>query len=149
MGFARKHGKSLKRGVIGFALGGPIGAGLAIAPKVFKETGRALKKGVGSLTGAADQVEAMNRNADAQIAAAQQAADAQVAALNASSQAAADAQRIAADRQRAEAAASDAAATPLAVADVALDPAVTESVATTRRKTRAQFGKNYSSGVNI
>lgn len=106
---------------------------------------------VRKLTGAQGQIDAMNRDADAQIAAAKQAAEGQVAALNASAQAAADAQRQAAERSKVEAAAAASAAVPMAVADVALDPVATQSIAGTRKKTRAQFGKNYGagSGVNI
>lgn len=149
MGYVRKHKGTLKNAAVGFVLGGPIGAGMALGVPQIQKTGKVLGRGIRSLTGAQGQIDAMNRNADAQIAAAQQAADAQVSALNASAQAAVDAQRLAAERQQAEAAASDAASVPLAVADIALDSATTESVATTRRKTRAQFGKNYNSGVNI
>ena len=104
---------------------------------------------VRKLTGAQGQIDAANRNADAQLEASKQATQGQVQALNASATAAANAQKQAAARSQAEAAAAAAVSAPLAVAEVALDPAATESGAATARKKRAQFGKSFSSGVNI
>lgn len=104
---------------------------------------------VRKLTGVQGQIDATNANTDSQVQAAKQAADAQVQALNASAKAATDAARMAADRERAAGAAADAASKPLAVADVALDAGAAESVVAGRRSRRAQFGKNYSSGVSI
>lgn len=104
---------------------------------------------VRKLTGVQGQIDATNRQADLQIAAAKQAADAQVAALNSASQAASDAQRLAADRARVESVAAASASQPLAVADVALDPATEGSALGTRRKTRALFGRGAGTGVSI
>jgi hypothetical protein len=105
---------------------------------------------VRKLTGVQKQIDATNRNADAQIKAAKMAADSQVAALNAGAKAVADNQRLAADRARVEQTASEAANIPMGVADVALDAGATESVGVARRKVRAQFGKgSYSAGVGI
>lgn len=104
---------------------------------------------VRKITGVQSQIDATNANTNAQIDAAKTAADAQVQSLNASARSAADSMRLAADRERVAATAADAASKPLAVADVALDPAVTESAGAARRRTRAQFGKSYGSGASI
>lgn len=101
------------------------------------------------ITGAQGQINAMNKQADAQISAAKQAADQQVASLNAAAQAAADAQRIAADRAKVESNAAELASQPMAVADVALSEPQSGSAGTARRKVRAQFGKSYGTGVSI
>jgi hypothetical protein len=101
------------------------------------------------VTGTQGQIDAMNNNADVQIKAAKAAADAQTKALNDAASATADAQRQAADRQQVEQAAADAVSKPLAVADVALDTPDTGSAIAKARQRRAQFGKNYTSGVSI
>jgi hypothetical protein len=104
---------------------------------------------VRKITGAQKSIDAVNRQTNEQIAAAKQAADAQVRALNDAASATADSQRMMAERTRVEAAASDAASKPLAVADVALDPEVTGSIVAAKRKARAQFGKGYTSGIRV
>lgn len=102
------------------------------------------------ITGAQGQINAVNANAAAQIEAAKTTASAQVKALNDSAYAAAEQQRIIAERSRAEDAAAQAAMQPMQVAEVSLADAQTGSVAAVRQRKRAQFGKNYSStGVNI
>lgn len=104
---------------------------------------------VRKITGVQAQIDAQNANTNAQIEAGNAAAAAQAKALNASTQAAASAQEQAVARTKVEDAARQAASVPLAVADVALtDPASGSAVAASRKK-RAQFGKNYSSGVGI
>ena len=94
--------------------------------------------------GTQDQIDAANKNAAIQIAASKEAADAQVNALNSSAKAAADQQAVLVERQKAEQAAAEAASKPLDVADVALDPVVSTSIAGERRKTRAKFGQGAS-----
>lgn len=104
---------------------------------------------VRKLTGAQGQIDSVKRQTSANIAAAKQAADAQVRALNDSARAAADAQRMTAERAKVEEAAADIASRPMEVADIALDPVVNESLATSRRRTRAQFGSGRATGVSI
>lgn len=104
---------------------------------------------VRKITGVQGQIDAANRNADAQNAATKAAADAQAAALVASAKAAADAQRNAAARLAVEDKASDAASQPLGTADVQLDEDATTSVSARRNQRKAAFGKNYSTGVSI
>lgn len=104
---------------------------------------------VRKITGQQKQIDAANRNADAQVKATEQAARDQQAAAAAAAIAAANAQRAAAERDRVTRAASDAASTPMGTADVALDAPESESAGITRKRTRAQFGKSYGSGVSI
>jgi hypothetical protein len=101
------------------------------------------------VTGVQGQIDAMNRNADSQIAAAKSAAQAQTKALNDAAQATAEAQAQAAARSQVEAAAREAVSKPLDVADVALDvPTQGSSIAAARRR-RNQFGQNYDSGTGV
>jgi hypothetical protein len=104
---------------------------------------------VRKITGAQGQIDAMNNNAAAQVSAAKTAADAQVQAMNAGAAAAADAQKQAAARGQAESLAVASASKPLATADVALDESLSGEGTGAVRKRRAQFGKNYASGVSI
>ena len=85
------------------------------------------KKAVMKLTGVQAQIDATNRNADAQYAATAQATRDSQAAMMASAQAAADQQATLAARKDAEAKAAAAASTPLETADVSIDAPATES----------------------
>ena len=102
------------------------------------------------VTGVQQQINATNRNADAQVAATKQAASSQAAALQASAQAAANSQAQASARSAAEQKASDAVSTPLQTADVQLSADNTgQSAEQQRRTTQASYGRNYSGGVSI
>jgi hypothetical protein len=100
-------------------------------------------------TGAQQQTDALYENARVAEAATKQAAAGQIAQLQQSARAAADNQAMVSARNAAEAKASDAAAQPLATADVALSAPQEETVTAGRAKRRASYGKNYSSGVSI
>jgi hypothetical protein len=101
------------------------------------------------ITGVQGQIDATNRNAQAQADATVQASRDQQAALSASAKAAADAQGQIAARAAVEAKASEAASQPLDSADVQLDASPTESVAATRAKRKVSYGRNYAGGVSI
>lgn len=107
------------------------------------------KSSIMKLTGVQDQIDATNRNADAQYAATAQATRDQQAALMASAQAAADQQSTLVARKDAEDKAAAAASTPLETAEVTLDAPTTESGSATRAKRRALFGQSYSGGVQV
>lgn len=100
-------------------------------------------------TGVQGQIDAANRNADAQIAATKQAADQAQQQLMLAAKAAAEQQAMIAGRMAAEKKASDAAGQPLDVAEVQLDEAPTQSAIAAKRSKRASFGRNYSTGVGI
>lgn len=102
-----------------------------------------------SATGVQGQIDATNRNADAQAAATAQATRDQQAALMATAQAAADQQMTLAARQDAEAQAKAAVSAPLETAEVAVDAPTSESGSATRAKRRRQFGQGYSGGVQL
>lgn len=104
---------------------------------------------VRKLTGVQAQIDATNKNADAQMAATVQASRDQQAALSATAKAAADQQSQIAARSAVEAKASEAASQPLDSADVQLADTPTESVAATRAKRKASYGRNYAGGVSI
>ena len=104
---------------------------------------------VRKVTGIQGQIDAANRNADAQLAATSEAAKNQASQLQASAKAAADQQAMLAARSAAEDKAGQSAATPLQTADVQLDENSPDSVTATRAKRRASFGRNYSGGVSI
>jgi hypothetical protein len=105
---------------------------------------------VRKITGVQGQIDATNRNTDAQNNATKQAAQAQAAALQASAQAAADGQAQAAARSAAEQKAADAVSAPLDQADVQLQSNNTDQTTTEQRRTRqASYGRNYSGGVSI
>jgi hypothetical protein len=104
---------------------------------------------VRKITGATAEVNATNANTQAQIDATKQAAQDQQAALAASAQAASQGQAQLAARSTAEDKAQQSASTPLGAADVQLDADQTDSVTATSNKRKAQFGQNYSSGVQI
>lgn len=100
-------------------------------------------------TGVNDQIDATNRNADAQYAATAQATRDQQAALMATAQAAADQQTTLVARQDAQAKAEAAASAPLETAEVSIDAPTTESGSATRARRRKQFGQSYSGGVQL
>lgn len=104
---------------------------------------------VRKITGATAEVNATNANTAAQEDATKQAAQDQQAALAASAQAASQGQAQLAARSAAEDKAQQSASTPLGAADVQLDADQTDSVTATSNKRKAQFGQNYSSGVQI
>lgn len=111
---------------------------------------------VRKLTGVDKQIRAANAQADAAIKnnelteqANKAAAEAQAQQLMQSARSAADTQAMLAARNSAEDQARTVASQPLATADVQLDADPTASSAASRSKRRAQFGRNYSSGVSI
>jgi hypothetical protein len=104
---------------------------------------------VRKLTGVDKQVDAANKNTDAQVQATAQAAAQQQQALMASARAAADQQAQLAARSAAESKAATAASAPLETADVQLDPDASESAAGGKARRRAAFGRNYSTGVSV
>lgn len=95
------------------------------------------------------EAEAAEKNNEITAAANKQAADAQAQQMIQSSRAAADTQAMLQARTAAEDKARTVASQPLATANVQLDGDPGESSAATRSKRRAQFGRNYSSGVSI
>lgn len=107
------------------------------------------KKAIMKFTGVQDQIDATNRNADAQYAATEAATRNQQQALMQQAQDAADAQANLIARQDAERKAADAVSTPLETAEVAIDAPTAESSTTTRAKRRRQFGQSYSGGVQL
>lgn len=104
---------------------------------------------VRKITGAQGQIDATNANTKATEDATTQAAQDQQAALAASAQAASQGQASLAARSAAEDKAQQAASTPLGQADVQLDADQSDSVTATSGKRKAQFGRNYSGGVQI
>lgn len=100
-------------------------------------------------TGVQAQIDAANKNAEAQEQATTQAAEAQAMALQDSARAAAEAQTLQAARLAAETKAADVAAIPMGEADVQLQVDAPNSAAAARRKRRTAFGQNYSGGVQI
>jgi hypothetical protein len=100
-------------------------------------------------SGVQDQIDQAGRNAAAQEANTKQAAAAQQQALMASAKQAADQQSQLAARDAAAGKASDAAATPLASADVQLQGDSSESATASRNRKRVAFGRNYSTGVSV
>lgn len=104
------------------------------------------------LTGAQGKIDAMQKQADAQIAAQNAAADAQAAATRDAAVASADSrvqaiQREALSKQVAEAELS---AEPVNAPEVRVDGVDPEqSAAGKKRKLRATFGTGYSTGVSI
>lgn len=104
---------------------------------------------VRKITGVQGQIDATNRAADMEAQNLQQQAQAQANALNQAAQATAQNQRMLAARSVAEDAARTQASQALETVDVQLDETPTDSTIGMARKRRAQFGKNYSAGVNI
>jgi hypothetical protein len=101
------------------------------------------------ITGVQGQMDAANRNADAQIAATQAAEQNTVAQMNANAKAVSEQQAQFAARQRAEAEAAAAAALPLEQAEVRLDEASGMSAGQERRARKRKFGQTANTGVNI
>lgn len=104
---------------------------------------------VRKVTGVQGQIDATNRAADMEAQNLQQQAQANANALNQSAQATAQNQQMLAARAVAEDAARTQASQALETVDVATQDTPTDSTIGMARKRRAQFGKNYSSGVNI
>ena len=107
------------------------------------------KKLIMDFTGVNDQIDATNRNADAQFAATAAATKSQQDALLQQAQEAADAQTNLVARQDAERKAKDAASTPLETAEVSLDAPTTESASTSRAKRRQKWGQSSQGGVQL
>lgn len=115
------------------------------AGKIFNPA----KKLIMDFTGVNDQIDATNRNADAQYAATATATRNQQDALFAQAEEAANQQVNLQARQDAERKAKDSASVPLETAEVSLDAPTTESASGSRAKRRAQFGQAYQGGVQL
>lgn len=100
-------------------------------------------------SGVQAQIDAQNKNADAQEKATKQAAADQQTALMSQAKATAEQQTMLSERAKAEEMASEIASAPRGTADVALSAPADEPVAVTRRNRRASFGQGYSTGVSI
>lgn len=112
----------------------------------------ALRKVTGvdaQIKNAKKQAVAAEQSNQLQADANRQASEAQAQSLVASARAAADTQAMLAARSQAEDKARTVASQPLATADVQLDAPPSDTSAGERSKRRAQFGRNYSSGVSI
>lgn len=96
------------------------------------------------------QVDALNKQADVQVAALKQEGQRSAMAALTAAKATADSQTLAASRLQAESAATDAVSGPLGSADVALD-SLNDGSTQDVKKRKAKFGRNYSSagGVSI
>lgn len=104
---------------------------------------------VRKVMGVQGQIDATKDNANAQIAATQQAANAQQQNLMQNAKAAADQQAMLSARMAVESKVSDQLSQPIGTAEVQIDGDSTDSVTATRRKAKAAFGREYSSGVQI
>lgn len=98
--------------------------------------------------GIQQQIDATNRNADAQVAATETAARDQAAAAQAAARAAADQQKQAVERANAERAATDALGGPLEQAEVRIGQ-MEGTLSQRTRSRRARFGQGSSTGVSI
>lgn len=101
---------------------------------------------VRKITGVQSQIDATNKNADAQIEATKKSAELNQAALAETARAAAEQQAMMSARNAATDKAKEAISTP--TESVQVDLAASETP-TTRRGRRAQFGRGVSSGVSI
>lgn len=97
------------------------------------------------ITGVQGQIDAANRNTDAQLAASKQAAEAEQRAAQVAAQSVADQQRLIQERQAAADKASQLNQNTLQTADVQLQQDEGGQVAVKRR---ASFGRTYT-GVQI
>lgn len=99
-----------------------------------------IDKEVRRFTGVQDQIDASNRNTDAQIAATERAANAQEQQARDAAKATADAQAQMAERQKVEEQVKALAAQTQEVADVSIGPQQQGSTIGAARKRRAKFG---------
>lgn len=102
------------------------------------------------VTGSKRTVEAMNRQADATIAAAEQSADAQMRAMMAGVQASANATANLGRMEQARAAAAEAASQQIEAPEVLLQTPETETAREGARRRRATFGVGVTNtGVQL